>query len=276
MQHRSGALWTVNARGAAPLGLARAAEPGVERDPRGPHGPALAGRRLAARPPAGPARPTSPRRRRARPVGHHRRHRRRPPTSPPRSSRDRRRRRPAARSPRPCTCSAPRSRRTRRPGLAAGPYKIVLADSGLPGLDELAATIRRGPRDRPGGRRALRHPRGPGPAAGRARRRRTPRRRPRRARRARPAGAGRRPRPPRAADRHPARLPRRPRRRLPPRDCHGRAPGPLPLRITAGRRRAARPVQRRPLRTARSRGRSCGPRSGDVPPAARSCHRWNG
>ncbi|WP_448638478.1 amidohydrolase family protein [Geodermatophilus sp. URMC 63] len=144
VQHRSGALWMVNSRGAEILGLVGAVHPGVERDGRGvptgrlwraddwlrnrlprPAPPDLAavGARLArlgitsvtdATPDLDDAAVTAIAGAVARGV------------LPQRVE----------------VLGVPLGRTELLPGLIAGPYKIVLADSGLPSLDDLVDRIR--------------------------------------------------------------------------------------------------------------------------------------
>jgi len=144
VQHRSGALWMVNSRGVEILGLAGAVHPGVERDGRGvptgrlwraddwlrnrlprsaPPDLAAVGARLArlgitsvtdATPDLDDAAVTA--------IGD-----------------------AVARGVLPQrveVLGVPLGRREALPGLIAGPYKIVLADSGLPSLEDLVDRIR--------------------------------------------------------------------------------------------------------------------------------------
>ncbi|SFT82131.1 Predicted amidohydrolase YtcJ [Geodermatophilus amargosae] len=144
VQQRSGALWTVNSRGAEILGLVAAVHPGVERDGRGvptgrlwraddwlrsrlprsaPPDLAAVGARLArlgitsvtdATPDLDDAALSAIADAVARGV------------LPPRVE----------------VLGVPLGRREVLPGLVAGPYKIVLADSGLPSLGDLVDRIR--------------------------------------------------------------------------------------------------------------------------------------
>jgi len=143
IQHRSGALWTVNGRGATLLGLATAAEPGVERDGHGaPTGRIWrADAWLRARlPRTGPPDLSAVGARLAR-FG---------VTAVTDATPDLHPDALAAITDAAASgvlrqavhlLGAPW--RTPLPArLSAGPHKIVLADSGLPALDELAAMIR--------------------------------------------------------------------------------------------------------------------------------------
>lgn len=143
IQHRSGALWTVNGRGAALLGLATADEPGIERDqdgvPTGRIWRADAWLR-AHLPRTGPPDLTAVGARLARSGV----------TAVTDATPDLAPDAVAAIADAAASGALPQAvhllgapwHTPLPPRLSAGPYKIVLADSGLPGLDELAATIR--------------------------------------------------------------------------------------------------------------------------------------
>ncbi|MER5197666.1 amidohydrolase family protein [Streptomyces sp. NPDC002755] len=146
VQHRSGALWTVNSAGAQALGLARADHGGVERDGRGrPTGRLwraddwLRTRTSGARPPG--LRPVGAR---LAALGITHLTDATPDLSATAIDAIGEAMRTGALPQRVQLLGAPLHRTA--PGgprsPTVGPYKIVLADSGLPGLDELVERIR--------------------------------------------------------------------------------------------------------------------------------------
>ncbi|WP_448628222.1 amidohydrolase family protein [Geodermatophilus sp. URMC 64] len=138
VQHRSGALWVVNTAGAEELGLATADAPGIERGPDGTPTGRLwrADAWLRGRLPASPP-DLAPVGRRLAELGI---------TAVTDATPDLDDAAldalAAAGLPQRLTVLGAPLDRPLPPHLAAGPQKIVLADSGLPGLDELADRIR--------------------------------------------------------------------------------------------------------------------------------------